>query len=108
MPAPAPFALGLDFGTTNSVAAVSRGDAAELVLFDGPEAQDAVFRSALCFWEEEGHPGGLASDAGPGPIKEYLACPQDGRFLQSFKPVPASASFKHPPFFDRRYSFEDI
>ena len=108
MHAPAPFALGLDFGTTNSVAAVSRGDAAELVLFDGPEAQDAVFRSALCFWEDEGHAGGLASDAGPWAIKEYLAFPQDSRFLQSFKSVAASANFEHATVFDRRYSFEDI
>jgi hypothetical chaperone protein len=108
MPAPAPFALGLDFGTTNSVAAISRGDAADLVLFDGPEARDAVFRSALCFWEEEGHPGGLASDAGPWAIKEYLGFPQDSRFLQSFKTVAASASFEHATIFERRYSFEDI
>jgi hypothetical chaperone protein len=108
MQAPAPFALGLDFGTTNSVAAVSRGDAAELVLFDGPEAQDAVFRSALCFWEEEGHPGGLAADAGPWAIKEYLGFPQDSRFLQSFKTVAASASFEHATVFERRYSFEQL
>jgi len=104
MSSPAPFALGLDFGTTNSVAAISRGDAAELVLFDGPEAKDAVFRSALCFWEEDG----LSVDAGPWAIREYLAFPQDSRFLQSFKSVAASASFEHATIFDRRYSFEDI
>jgi len=104
MSAPAPFALGLDFGTTNSVAAVSRGDAAELVLFDGPEAKDAVFRSALCFWEEDG----LSVDAGPWAIQEYLAFPQDSRFLQSFKSVAASASFEYATIFERRYSFEDI
>ena len=104
MHAPAPFALGLDFGTTNSVAAISRGDAAELVLFDGPEAKDAVFRSALCFWEEDG----LSVDAGPWAIQEYLAFPQDSRFLQSFKSVAASASFEYATIFDRRYSFEDI
>ena len=109
MSSPAPFALGLDFGTTNSVAAISRGDTAELVLFDGPEDRDAVFRSALCFWEEEeSHRGGVAADAGPWAIREYLAFPQDSRFLQSFKSVAASASFEHATIFDRRYSFEDI
>lgn len=108
MHAPAPFALGLDFGTTNSVAAVSRGDAAELVLFDGPEAPDAVFRSALCFWEDEAQRGGLGVDAGPWAIKEYLAFPQDSRFLQSFKTVAASASFEHATVFERRYSFEQL
>jgi hypothetical chaperone protein len=35
-------------------------------MLDGPEAPDAVFRSALCFWEDEGERGGLASRRGHG------------------------------------------
>ena len=53
MPATQPSAIGLDFGTTNSVAATARGDAADLVMLDAPDGADAVFRSALCFWEDD-------------------------------------------------------
>jgi hypothetical chaperone protein len=103
-----PFTLGLDFGTTNSVAAVARGEAADLVMLDGPEAPDAVFRSALCFWEEEGQRNGLAADAGPWAIREYLAFPQDSRFIQSFKSVAASTAFEYASVLERRYRFEDL
>lgn len=96
--------LGLDFGTTNSVVAVAGADTADLVLLDGPEERDAVFRSALCFWEEEQ----LVADAGPWAIHEYLAFPQDSRFIQSFKSVAASASFEHATIFERRFRFEDL
>uniref|UniRef100_UPI0035CC5660 Hsp70 family protein n=1 Tax=uncultured Sphingomonas sp. TaxID=158754 RepID=UPI0035CC5660 len=112
MPVSAPSTIGLDFGTTNSVVAVSQGDTADLVLLDGPERRDAVFRSALCFWEDDGRhvgvPSGLAADAGPWAIHEYLEFPQDSRFLQSFKSVVASASFEHANVFERRLRFEDI
>jgi hypothetical chaperone protein len=103
-----PFTLGLDFGTTNSVAATARGDAADLVMLDGPEGPDAIFRSALCFWEGEGDRGGLASDAGPWAIKEYLSFPQESRFIQSFKSVAAMASFEHASIFTKRYRFEEL
>lgn len=107
-----PTAIGLDFGTTNSVVAVSHGATADLVLLDAPEARDAVFRSALCFWEDDapqaGVPSGLAADAGPWAIREYLEFPQDSRFLQSFKSVAASTSFEHANVFERRMRFEEI
>ncbi len=39
--------LGLDFGTTNSVAAVARGDGAELVTLTGPDGAETVFRISI-------------------------------------------------------------
>ena len=100
----APRALGLDFGTTNSVAAVASGGAADLVMLDAPDGADAVFRSALCFWEDDG----VQSDAGPWAIREYLDYPQGSRFIQSFKSVAASTSFEHATVFERRLRFEDL
>ncbi|RYD46766.1 MAG: hypothetical protein EOP60_18580, partial [Sphingomonadales bacterium] len=60
-PSPEPFvnsvsppALGLDFGTTNTVAALADGKGdSQLVDFSHDGATGSVFRSALCFWEEE-------------------------------------------------------
>jgi hypothetical chaperone protein len=100
--------LGLDFGTTNSVAAVARGGTADLVPLDGPDGPDAVFRSALCFWQDEEVRGGIASEAGPWAIAEYLEYPEGSRFLQSFKSVAASSAFEHATVFDRRLRFEEL
>jgi hypothetical chaperone protein len=102
-------ALGLDFGTTNSV--VSRADGAgesELVPFVGEHATGAVFRSALCFWHDEDVRGGVAHEAGPWAIAEYLEWPHDSRFIQSFKSVAASPLFEHATVFEKRYRFEEL
>ena len=103
-----PFALGLDFGTTNSVAAVARAGVSDLLLLETPAVPDAAFRSALCFWEDEGARGGVAAEAGPWAIAEYLAFPQGSRFLQSFKSVAANATFEHATIFEKRMKFEDL
>ncbi len=101
-------ALGLDFGTTNTVVALGQHNGLpELVSFAAPAETSPVFRSALCFWHDD-VPGGLASDAGPWAIAEYLEFPQDSRFLQSFKSVAASAAFEQASVFDKRFRFEDL
>ncbi|MBB5685153.1 Hsp70 family protein [Sphingobium boeckii] len=102
-------AMGLDFGTTNSVAALAGADgASEMVEFQGDHAAGAVFRSALCFWHDDAVRGGIASEAGPWAIAEYLEWPQDSRFIQSFKSVAASATFEHASIFEKRYRFEEL
>ena len=101
-------ALGLDFGTTNSVAALAGGEAGdgapELVDYAGPEATSAIFRSALCYWEEHG----VQVEAGPWAIAEYLEYPEGSRFIQSFKSVAASAAFEHATLFGKRLGFEAL
>jgi hypothetical chaperone protein len=101
-------ALGLDFGTTNSVAALGEGGHSDLVEFAGQQATGPVFRSALCYWHDDGAKGGLAYEAGPWAIAEYLEYPQDSRFIQSFKSVAASPIFEHATVFDKRYRFEEL
>ncbi|WP_448664898.1 Hsp70 family protein [Sphingomonas sp. CJ20] len=102
-------ALGLDFGTTNSVVALAgAGAAPEMVEFAAPGATSAVFRSALCFWEDDDVRGGVNVEAGPWAIAEYLEFPQGSRFIQSFKSVAASASFEHASIFQKRLRFEEL
>lgn len=102
-------ALGFDFGTTNSVAALSGGaDESTLVSLRGPEQADPVFRSALCFWEDPGVRGGLGHEAGPWAIAEFLDFPLGCRFIQSFKSVVASNSFEQTSIFGRNLKFEDL
>ncbi|MDB5726359.1 MAG: Molecular chaperone-like protein [Novosphingobium sp.] len=101
--------VGLDFGTTNTVAAVAQnGTQAELVEFTGEHAAGAVFRSALCFWQDEAARGGVNHEAGPWAIAEYLDYPQGSRFIQSFKSVAASPLFEHAPIFTKRLRFEEM
>ncbi|MBZ9647713.1 Hsp70 family protein [Sphingobium sp. 3R8] len=103
-----PRALGLDFGTTNSVAALAGGGESRLVEFAGRHATGAVFRSALCFWHDEAVKGGMAHEAGPWAIAEYMAYPEDSRFLQSFKSVAASPIFETANLFEKRFRFEEL
>jgi len=102
-------ALGLDFGTTNTVVAEADGrGGSRLVEFVGEEAAGAVFRSALCFWEEEGGWNGVAHEAGPWAVAEYLRSPLDSRFVQSFKTVAASPLFERALIFNKPFRFEDL
>ncbi|WP_375195465.1 Hsp70 family protein [Sphingobium sp.] len=103
-----PRALGLDFGTTNSVAALADGSGSDLVEFSGAQANGAVFRSALCFWHDSAVKGGMAHEAGPWAIAEYLEFPEDSRFLQSFKSVAASPIFESAGVFEKRFRFEEL
>lgn len=100
---------GIDFGTTNSVVALSdAGNDARLVGFDAPDGRTSVFRSALCFWQESGVRGGLAHEAGPWAIAEFLDYPQGCRFLQSFKSVAANPRFESASLFEKRLKFEEL
>jgi hypothetical chaperone protein len=102
--------VGLDFGTTNTVVAIGgEGNGPpQLVPFKGAGEFTDVFRSALCFWQDESVRGGVAVAAGPSAIREYLEDPGDSRFLQSFKSVAASPLFESAPVFAKRYRFEEL
>ena len=101
--------MGFDFGTTNSVAAVSSvAGSSQLVDLAGPDGASPVFRSALCFWQDGAMRGGLEHAAGPWAIAEFLDDPQGCRFLQSFKSVAASSSFEQAQIFGKALRFEDL
>ena len=106
---PATRAIGIDFGTTNSVVArtVDEGSA-NLVEFAAPEGHTDVFRSALCFWQDDAVRGGLGHAAGPWAISEFLDFPQGSRFLQSFKSIAANPLFESASLFDKRLRFEEL
>ncbi|CAN5372933.1 Hsp70 family protein [soil metagenome] len=102
-------ALGLDFGTTNTVVAMADGSGnSTLTDFAGADATGAVFRTALCFWEEEKAWKGIAYEAGPWAIAEFLQSPLDSRFVQSFKSVAASPLFERAQIFGKSFRFEEL
>ncbi len=104
-----PFAIGVDFGTTNTV--VARGDdkgEARLVAFDTPTGSDCTFRSTLSFNQDPAELTGRTVNAGPWAIEAYLDDPADTRFIQSFKSYAASPLFSETRILGRRYTFEDM
>ena len=102
-------AIGIDFGTTNSVIAKARSDGSmALVEFAAPGDRVEVFRSALCFWQDHAVRGGLGHEAGPWAIAEFLDFPEGSRFLQSFKSLAANPLFESASLFDKRLRFEEL
>ena len=81
-------AIGIDFGTTNSVVARLEpdGSATTLVHPTGP-----VFRSVLAFWAGAG--GRARHAAGPAAIETYLDAAFDVRLVMSLKSYLAQRSF---------------
>ena len=105
-------ALGLDFGTTNTVAALvdptAPGGARSIRFPDGAETH-SVFRSALDFWPEgRGRERHIAVEAGPWAIRHFVESPEGSRFLQSFKTFAASPSFRSTNVHGKSFRFEDL
>lgn len=102
--------IGLDFGTTNTVATmVNADDRVEAIHFShNNEAFDA-FRSVLCFSETDDDRGRRTSvDAGPWAIEKFVELGGDCRFIQSFKTFAASPLFTDTLIYNRRLKFEDL
>ncbi len=106
--APIRQAIGLDFGTTNTVAAIVNAcDNAETIQFgDGDEAV-STFRSVVSFWREQDS-GSIRTEGGPWAIDHFIEFPGETRFLQSFKTFAGSPLFDTTGIFGKRFRFEDI
>lgn len=108
----APVTLGLDFGTTNSVAALSdpgRPGSVVPVTFPDGDVTHSVFRTALDFWTEGARDvRRTLVEAGPWAIAHFIESPEGSRFLQSFKTFAASASFRSTNIHGKSFRFEDL
>ena len=102
-------ALGVDFGTTNTViaAATAAGAAAPLRLELGRRTGTSL-RSALGFRLADEMPRRIDVEAGERAIDWFLDDPGDTRFMQSIKTFAASPLFQGTAVHGRRYEFEDL
>ena len=101
-------AIGIDFGTTNTVLAYPDGATATVQTFArGAETLDAL-RTALSFRRNPLRGEMPVAEAGPWAIADFIEAPEDTRFLQSFKSFAASASFTDTAVFTKRFRFEDL
>jgi hypothetical chaperone protein len=102
--------IGLDFGTTNTVATMIGADGrAEAVRFTHDREAFDAFRTVLCFSETDDERGRRTHvDAGPWAIDRFVELAGECRFIQSFKTFAASPLFRDTQVFQRRLSFEDL
>ena len=103
-----PAAIGIDFGTTNTVVALAGEDGARLVVFPRDDESIVAFRSALSFHAPADDPDGRVVEAGPWAIDAYVEEPLETRFIQSFKSYAASPLFTETHVLGRRFRFEDL
>jgi len=102
-------AIGIDFGTTNTViSAIDADRRASLVSFPADGGEIVAFRSALSFHAPVEDPAGRVVEAGPWAIEAYVEEPLETRFIQSFKSYAASPLFQETRILGRRYAFEDL
>lgn len=96
-------AIGIDFGTTNSVVAMVGADGSVRTLH---HATGEVFRSVLCFWA--GADGRPHHAAGPAAIEAYLEEPLESRLIMSMKSYLAQRSFTETRIFGRAWGLERL
>ncbi len=96
-------AIGIDFGTTNSVVAIVGADGSVRTL---RHATGDVFRSVLCFWA--GADGRPHNAAGPAAIDAYLEEPLESRLIMSMKSYLAQRSFTETRIFGRAWGLEGL
>ena len=118
------FAVGLDFGTTNSSIAISEAGDVRLVPFAVPEvigrpdagghsarSKETTFSYRSVLYMDRVKQGGrieIRAWSGPGGIARYLADEDKGRFIQSLKSHLASRSLTGTAIFDRHYTVEEL
>lgn len=101
--------LGLDFGTTNTVVALSRaGEPPAVVRIPVGGRELAAFRSVLAFREPDGEGGPIEYEGGPLAAELFADDPTGVRFIQSFKTFAASRVFKDTDIYGKRWRFEDL
>jgi hypothetical chaperone protein len=105
-------ALGLDFGTTNSVIALADrpGGGTRSLSFTSSAGTTDTMRTALGFMKTPAASGlaELRVEAGQAAIRLFIDNPGDCRFLQSIKTFAASAAFQSTIVHARRHTFEDL
>lgn len=103
-------ALGLDFGTTNTVMALADADGTtQSVSFTSSAGETDSMRTALSFMKDaQLGARALKVEAGQAAIRQFIDNPGECRFLQSIKTFAASALFQGTIVHARRFQFEDL
>jgi hypothetical chaperone protein len=106
-----PYAVGFDFGTTNSsVAFLNEKSEVQLASFPSLGRQVESFRSVLYLEQYKTGNGFRRTHVltGPTAIESYLQAEEKGRLVQSLKSHLSSRSLTGTEVFGRRYKLEEL
>jgi hypothetical chaperone protein len=99
-------AVGIDFGTTNSVVAIASPNGhVETLSWPTHAGTTQTFRTALMFWREGRQ---IFHVAGPKAIERAIAPETEQRFIQSIKTHLASALFTETRLYGERFTIERL
>jgi hypothetical chaperone protein len=99
-------AIGIDFGTTNSVVAIASPNGhVETLIWPTLSGPTETFRTALMFWREGGR---ILHVAGPKAIERAIAPETEQRFIQSIKTHLASPLFTETRLYGERFTIERL
>lgn len=103
-------AIGIDFGTTNSVVALASADGSVTTRsFATQQGAVDAYRSALMFWREGRPPQArIVHVSGPDALDMALGMTTEHRFLQSLKTHLSSRAFEETRLFGKLYRLEDL
>jgi len=105
-----PAAIGIDFGTTNSVVALAGPDGSVMTRsFSTKQGAVDAYRSALMFWREGRPPETrITHVSGPDALDMALGMTTEHRFLQSLKTHLSSRAFQETRLFGKLFRLEDL
>ncbi|CAH1656924.1 MULTISPECIES: Hsp70 family protein [unclassified Chelatococcus] len=103
-------AIGIDFGTTNSVVALAHPDGRVTTRsFPTHAGPVDAYRSALMFWREGRPPASTIRHAsGPDALNMAIDMTSEHRFLQSLKTHLSSRAFQDTRLFGKLYRLEEL
>ncbi|HEV7261264.1 MAG TPA: Hsp70 family protein [Bosea sp. (in: a-proteobacteria)] len=103
-------AIGIDFGTTNSVVALANANGSVTTRsFATKQGAVDAYRSALMFWREGRPPQtSIAHVSGPDALDMALGMTTEHRFLQSLKTHLSSRAFQETRLFGKLFKLEDL
>jgi hypothetical chaperone protein len=105
------FAVGIDFGTTNSsIAIATDASQTELIAFPTASAETTFSYRSVLYMDQLKEAGKtrIHSWTGPAAIAQYLADEEKGRFIQSLKSHLSSRSLTGTAIFGRHYALETL
>jgi hypothetical chaperone protein len=103
-------AIGVDFGTTNSVVSLLDPNGVTTTMrYPFGSADLDIIRSVLCFWNEgTKNRVALRHAVGPEAIEAWLDDPPESRLMMSLKTYLAQRSFAETRVFGRPFTLEDL
>jgi hypothetical chaperone protein len=103
-------AIGIDFGTTNSVVALANANGSVTTRsFATRQGAVDAYRSALMFWRDGRPPETrIAHVSGPDALDMALGMSSEHRFLQSLKTYLSSRAFQETRLFGKLFKLEDL